>query len=87
MKINTEPARMSKRQKAYFERGRSVGYVDGVQAAPHIDDELKVKEIERLKKQLEIERRMNETLQRDLQFANDRIEQLMSSVVIIRDKK
>ena len=87
MKIGTEPARMSKRQKAHFERGRSVGYVQGVEAAPRIDDELKVKEIERLKKQLEAERRMNEILQRDLQFANDRIDQLMNSVVIIRDKK
>lgn len=87
MKIHTEPARMSKRQKAYYERGRSVGYVQGIEAAPRMDDELKQREIERLKKQVEIERRALEMAQRDLAFANDRIEQLQNSVVIIRDGK
>jgi hypothetical protein len=42
---------------------------------------------DRLERQLEIERAANEKLQRDLQFANDRIEQLQNSVVIIRDGK
>ncbi len=87
MKIKTEPARMSKRQKAYYERGRSVGYVQGVEAVPRLDREWLERETDKLTRQLEIERQMSETLRRDLTFANDRIEQLMNSVVIIRDGK
>lgn len=65
-------ADLSRRQKRY--------YMMGYREAP-------TSEAEHMRQWVKQEQDKVASLERKLQFANDRIEQLMNSVVIIRDKK
>lgn len=94
MKINTEPSRMSKRQKRYYNAGYEAGRSAALEATvaiqarnerwnqDHKDAMLgnRDRSIHSLNGQVA-------ELKRELQFARDRIEQLTNSVVIIRESK
>ena len=82
MKIKTEPNLRGRKLKAY-----KLGYERGYKAAPEADIAYARECISRLESRIRVLEASALRADRNLQFANDRIEQLTNSVVIIRDKK
>jgi predicted RNase H-like nuclease (RuvC/YqgF family) len=94
MKIETEPSRMSKRQRKWYDKGRTAGiqyanneYEYNLVKFHNRGWELEASKSREIHKDNKIQALNGEVaeLKRHLQFAEDRIEQLQNSVVIIRD--
>lgn len=82
MRIKTEPNLRGRRLKAY-----KLGYEQGMKNAPVADALCWRDRVRRLEQLTDDLQRLVDEGERKLQFANDRIEQLTNSVVIIRDEK